>query len=202
MQRQHAIVLATMVIVIVMPVAWLTISRHGRQREFAEAQRLVASQGGSLSFDLVDGNYMLDLSGDTATDKTIRSLLPILTALPTGFTLIGPGEGRLFWVTLTDGSITDDGLAALSTLRISWLQISGAHVTDTSVSTLVAMDELYGIILSDVRITDDGITKLRSAKAGATIVINGESEMPNNQALNASGRQRGSRNQSQTRPPR
>ena len=160
MTRRNVIILAAISIVIAATVAWLPLVRHHRQRQFAETQRFVDSMGGALSLDLVDGNYVLTLSGNNATDNTIHALLPTLKQLPTGFTLLGPGENRLFWVDLSGGSTTEDGLDALSTLRISWLAISSAQLTDASVSSLLGMSDLSGVVLSDVQLTECGMEQL------------------------------------------
>lgn len=107
-----------------------------RKTQLDEAQALVAANGGSLGLDLVDGNYMLDLHGTTATDETAAAILPTLRQLPNGFTLLGPGESRLFYVTLVDSSISDDGMQSLCTLPISCLSIDCPNLTDASVDSL------------------------------------------------------------------
>src|SRR5688572_1079999 len=84
--------------VVVALLAAPTAVRSIRQRQLTATQRFVHDHGGSLDFDLVDGNYMFQLHGEAATDETIRKLVPKLKELPTGFTLIGPGEERFFWV--------------------------------------------------------------------------------------------------------
>ena len=188
MRFPRLMVLAVTVMAIAVPVGSLMTLRHLRQRQFDKAKDFVASHGGSLSFDLVDGNYMLELTGDAASNDTIRSILPTLRALPTGFTWLGPGETRLFWVTIANGSITDDGVAALSQLRISWLAVSGGSLTDRAVGTLINMDDLSGIMLSSVGLTDQGVAELRSGKGRATITIDGQSRVPNNQTKDAGER--------------
>lgn len=63
-----------------------------------------------MMFDMVDGNYMLDLHGNAASDENILAIVPQLSQLPTGFTLLGPGESRLFYVSIRDSTMTDAGI--------------------------------------------------------------------------------------------
>ncbi|MCA9125133.1 MAG: hypothetical protein H6822_18625 [Planctomycetaceae bacterium] len=150
--------------------------RDARQRQFDAAQRIVESHGGQLSFDLVDGNYMLDLSGDAASDATIQKLMPTLKDLPTGFTLLGPGESRQFWLNLNGESLTDAGLDLLCDLEISWMTLAGGSITDTSAARLSSADELHGIILNNVKLSESAVAALRASKPNAMVEINGASE--------------------------
>ena len=175
MRRWHLVLFALAFItasIFVIPV----LVRDGRQRQFDAAQRIVESHGGQLSFDLVDGNYLLDLSGDAASDATIQKLLPTLKDLPTGFTLLGPGESRQFWLTLNGKALTDAGLDSLCDLEISWITLTGASITDTSTVRLSSARKLHGIILNDVRLSKSAVAALRAAKPNATVEINGASE--------------------------
>jgi len=150
--------------------------RAARQRQFEAAQHIVQSHGGQLSFDLVDGNYMLDLRGDAASDATVQTLVPTLKELPTGFTLVGPGESRQFWVNLENASITDAGIDSLCDLEISWLTLTGGTITDASVAKLSCAEELHAIILNDVTLSESAVADLRAAKPNAMVEINGASE--------------------------
>lgn len=150
--------------------------RDARQRQFDDAQRTIQSHGGRLSIDLVDGNYMLELSGDAASDSTIETLMPTLKDLPTGFTLLGPGESRQFWLTLDGESLTDAGLGSLCDLEITWLALSGGSITDASAARLSNTDSLHGIILNSVKLSDSAVAALRASKPNAWVEINGASE--------------------------
>lgn len=153
-----------------------SIIRSSRQRQFEAVRELVQSSGGQLSFDLVDGNYMLYLRGDAASDDTIQTLLPTLKQLPTGYTLVGPGESRQFWVSLESEFMTDAGLDSLCTLEISWMILTGGSISDISAARLSKVDQLHGIILNDVKLSESAVATLRSLIPSATVEINGASE--------------------------
>ena len=77
-------------------------------------------------------------------------------------------------MTLTECGLTEDGLDALSTLRVSWLTISGMRLTDASVSSLIGMKTLSGIVLSDVQLTESGRETLHGAKGCMEIINDGD----------------------------
>jgi len=147
-----------------------------RQRQFIATQQFVQEHGGSLQFDLVDGNYMVDLHGDAATDETIQKLVPTLKELPTGFTLIGPGEERSFWISLDGSSISDAGIGKLCELRMGWLNLSGVSITDATARRLSQHATIYGIVLNKVHLSDSAIAQLRASKPNATVTVDGDSE--------------------------
>ncbi len=153
-----------------------TLVRTIRQCQFNDAQQFVQNHGGSLDFDLVDGNYMVELRGDAATDETIRKLVPTLKRLPTGFTVIGPGEERSFWVSLDGSGITDSGISEICELGVAWLTLNGGSITDATATKLSQPSELYGIILNNAGLSEAAIAKLRTAKPDATITVDGASE--------------------------
>lgn len=133
-----------------------------RESQFNAARDLVKSTGGYLSFDLVDGNYMLDLSN--ATDQSVDQLLPILLDLPTGFTFIGPGEDRHFWLTLNNASISDDSLARLCELRLSEISLSNCpKLTDASAVRLSKLNFTHVSINGGVPFSDDATRRLQSS---------------------------------------
>jgi hypothetical protein len=147
-----------------------------RERQFIATQQFVQELGGSLQFDLVDGNYMVDLNGDAATDETIQKLVPKLKELPTGFTRIGPGEERSFWISLGGSSISDAGIGELCELPIEGLNLNGVSITDAGARRLSQEPTIYAIILNDVRLSDSTLAQLRVSKPNATVVVIGDSE--------------------------
>lgn len=154
------------------PIVVYSVRRH----QFIATQQFVQELGGSLQFDIVDGNYMVDLHGEVATDETLQKLVPNLKELPTGFTLIGPGEERSFWISLSGSSISDAGIDRLCELDIGWLNLDGASITDAGARRLSQQPKIYGIILNDVRLSDSAIAQLRRSKPNATVIVNGDSE--------------------------
>jgi hypothetical protein len=85
--RVKVVVITLLVIVFVVGALtspWLIY--YYRESQFNSARYLVESNGGGLSFGMVDGEYFLYLSN--ATDQTIDQLLPSLLNLPTGFTFM------------------------------------------------------------------------------------------------------------------
>jgi hypothetical protein len=139
---------------------WLIYYR--RESQFKTVRDLIESNGGHLSFDLVDGNYMLDLSN--ATDQTVDQLLPTLLHLPTGFTFIGPGEDRHFWLTLNNASISDSGLEKLCDLHLSEISLRNCqNLTDASAVRLSKLAFTHVSIGEGVPFSDDATRRLQSS---------------------------------------
>ncbi len=174
--RRWQLVLLAFVFVLASIFVIPLLIRDARQRQFDAAKLIVESNGGRLSFDLVDGNYMLHLSGDAASDPTIQKLLPTLKDLPTGFTILGPGESRQFWLTIDGESLTDAGLDSLCDLEVSWMVLTRGSITDISAARLSSANELHGIILNDVNLSESAVAALRTSKPNAMIEVNGASE--------------------------
>ena len=167
MTRRAKIALSLATVTVLSLIATPKLIYHFRKTQLDEAEALVAANGGSLGLDLVDGNYMLDLHGPAATDRTLAAILPTLRELPNGFTLLGPGESRLFYVTLVDSSISDNGMRSLCTLPISCLSLDCPNLTDASVDHLSSIDQPYVIISGAVPFSDDAIERLRQSKPNA-----------------------------------
>ncbi|PAY19182.1 hypothetical protein CKO51_12550 [Rhodopirellula sp. SM50] len=171
MTRRAKIALSFAAVAILAIVATPNLIYHFRKTQLDNAQALVAAHGGCLGLDLVDGNYMLDLWGNSATDETLAKILPTLRDLPTGFTLIGPGESRLFYVTLVDSSISDDGMQLLCTLPISCLSLDCPNLTDASVDCLSSIDQPYVIISGTAPFSDAAVERLRQSKPNAMFLL-------------------------------
>lgn len=171
MTRRVKIALSFAAVAILGIVATPNLIYHVRETQLKKAQALVAANGGSLGLDLVDGNYMLDLYGTSATDETLTAILPTLHDLPIGFTLLGPGESRLFYVTLVDSSISDDGMRSLCTLPISCLSLDCPNLTDASVDYLSSIDQPYVIISGTAPFSDDAVERLRQSKPNAMFLL-------------------------------
>lgn len=174
MSRRAKIVLSFVALAIMAVIATPNLIYHVRKIQLDETQALVAENGGTLGLDLVDGNYMLDLDGTAATDETLTAILPALRQLPNGFTLLGPGESRLFYITLMDSSISDDGMQSLCTLPISCLSIDCPNLTDASVDSLSSIDQPYVMISGTAPFSDDAIQRLRTAKPNTMLQLSTE----------------------------
>jgi hypothetical protein len=144
-----------------------SIIHSRRVAHFESVCGAVASQGGSLSFDL-QGDYWLTISGVAATDETIRTLLPQLHALPSGFTFIGPGEGRHFYVEISHSNITARGLTDLCSLPITSITLTHCpNLDDNAVDALVTLRNPNAIINGDVRLTPNALELLRKRMQNA-----------------------------------
>jgi hypothetical protein len=54
--------------------------------------------------------------------------------------------------------------------------VSCGSITDASVSRLSNVDDLKGVILYDVVLSEPAIATLRASKPNATVMVNGDSE--------------------------
>ena len=157
-----AILLATVLLI-----ASPSIIHSRRVAHFESVCGAVSSQGGSLSFDL-QGDYWLTISGVAATDETIRTLLPQLHALPSGFTFIGPGEGRHFYIEINHANITARGLTDLCSLPITSITLTHCpNLDDNAVDALVTLRNPNAIINGDVRLTPNALELLRKRMQNA-----------------------------------
>lgn len=144
-----------------------SIIHSRRVAHFESVCRVVASEGGSLSFDL-QGDYWLTLPGVAATDETIRTLLPHLQALPSGFTFVGPGEGRHFYVEINHSNITARGLTDLCSLPITSITLTHCpNLDDDAVDALVTLRNANAIINGDIRLTPNALELLRKRMQNA-----------------------------------
>jgi len=162
MRKRTAIIISVSAIVMIGFACTPSVVYRLRERQFVAAQSVVQSSGGYLNFDLVDGNYMLEL--DNASDTTVERMIETLRSLPTGFTLLGPGEERGFWIMITDSSISDAGLATLCDLPVTYLSLSKCpRLTDASATRLSKLKYTYVSINGDVPFSEDAWVHLRSA---------------------------------------
>ena len=171
MRRPVVVVAACISLAVIAPVIWISVGSHQRAVQFAAAQEFVRSHGGSLSLDLVDGNYMLVLDGDAATDEAIAKMVPKLRALPTGFTFVGPGESRLFMVVIANSPMTDEGLREVCQLRLHWLCIQGSPISDPSLSLLAGEGDLVGIVIAQTGLTEDAIENFRRSHPKIDLLV-------------------------------
>ncbi|WP_146461892.1 hypothetical protein [Rubripirellula tenax] len=117
-----------------------------------------------MMFDMVDGNYMLDLRGDAATDDAMLALVPELSRLPTGFTFLGPGESRLFYVSIDNSTMTDVGFDALCTLPLMSVSLDCPNLTDRSADRLSELEQPYAIVSGTAPFSDAAIKRLHDSK--------------------------------------
>ncbi len=169
MSLRFKLIAATLLLVVGGAIAspWLVYYR--RESQFETAREFIESNGGHLSFDLVDGNYMLDLSN--TTDQAVDQLLPTLLNLPTGFTFIGPGEGRHFWLTVNNASISDRGLDKLCDLHLSEISLSNCmNLTDASAVRLSKLSFTHVSIGEGVPFSVDATRRLQSSLGNWCVV--------------------------------
>lgn len=167
------IVLLAILLTTALLIASPSIIHSRRVAHFESVCRAVASQGGSLSFDL-QGDYWLTLTGVAATDETIQNLLPHLHALPSGFTFIGPGEGRHFYVEINHSNITARGLTDLCSLPITSITLTHCpNLDDDAVDALVTLRNPNAIINGDVHLTPNALELLRKRMQNAFLNVRG-----------------------------
>jgi len=161
------IALPAILLAIALLIASPSIIHSRRVAHFESVCRVVASEGGSLSFDL-QGDYWLTLEGVAATDETLQILLPHLRTLPSGFTFVGPGEGRHFYVEIDHSNITARGLTDLCSLPITSITLThGPNLDDGAVDALVTLRNPYAIINGDVRLSPKAFERLRERMQNA-----------------------------------
>jgi hypothetical protein len=174
MLRRPAIYMS-IVIAAAMGLLWLSpLSYTLRERQYRMAQKEVWRHGCSLELDLVDGDYMVGWHRDQfASDESIRQVVPTLKQLPTGFTLIGPGEGRLFRFEVGGPKVTSSGIERICELSLASLSVHGTQISDSILAQLAKQSQLTMISLNDTGLSDEALARLRSTRPKATILVNG-----------------------------
>lgn len=129
-----------------------------RMRQFRSVQAVVEQCGGSLSFDL-QGDYTLSLDG--LDDSQIDAVMPALRSLPFGFTFIGPGEGRHFYISLKNSALSADRLSKICLLPLSVITIANCPaLTDDSLIHLRAIRNRFANINLDKSFSKEAIRQL------------------------------------------
>lgn len=129
-----------------------------RMRQFRSVQSVVEQCGGSLSFDL-QGDYTVSLDG--LDDSQIDAAIPALRSLPSGFTFIGPGEGRHFYISLQNSTLSDDRLSKICLLPLSAITIANCpELTDDSLIHLRAIRNGFANIHLDKSFSKEAIQEL------------------------------------------
>lgn len=156
--RLSRLILALGFIAILAVTACPIVLYQVRMRQFRSAQLVVEQSGGSLSFDL-QGDYTLCLDG--LDNSQIDAVLPALRSLPSGFTFIGPGEGRHFCISLRNSSLTEDRLAKVCLLPLSAITIENCPaLTDDSLIHLRAIRNRFANINLDQSFSKEAIRQL------------------------------------------
>lgn len=129
-----------------------------RMRQFRSVQSVVEQSGGSLSFDL-KGDYTLSLDG--LDNSQIDAVMPALRSLPSGFTFIGPGEGRHFYISLQNSALSEDRLSKVCLLPLSAITIANCPaLTDDSLIHLRAIRNRFTYINLDKSFSKEAIRQL------------------------------------------
>lgn len=158
---------AAVIVVVVLP-----LLRQRRQYQFEEMQAFVAEHEASLALDLVDGNYLLKFR-EPPDDARIDELVDRLSELPTGFTLIGPGEGRSFMVIAECSRLTTNGLLRLCDLDLHWVELGRATLTPQLVARFEQEENLVGLHVSGSKLDRATRAAMRNV-TGPTMYVDGE----------------------------
>ena len=158
MVRSSKLLLTLGFIAIVSLTACPFVLYQRRLLQFRSAQAVVEQSGGSLSFDL-KGDYTLSLDG--LDDSQIDAVMPALRSLPSGFTFIGPGEGRHFHISLKNSVLSEDRLSKVCLLPLAVITIANCPaLTDDSLIHLRAIRNRFANINLDKSFSKEAIRQL------------------------------------------
>jgi hypothetical protein len=146
-----------------------TVARQFRIHQFKSIEAQITQHEGSLSWELVDGNYSVQLRGHAAANETVKAISVILRDLPTGFTLFGPGESRLFHVVLDSSRVNEDGFASLLQLPVEFLFLDGGSITDQTAALIARHHSLIWLHLDNVSLSEDALRLIRQENPGLNI---------------------------------
>lgn len=171
--RRYLCVGIAVFVIILVPLLVIDI-RQSRVRQFRSIEAQVEKHGGSLSWELVDGNYHVQLSGQAANNEVVKSISAVLRELPTGFTFLGPGESRLFHVHLDSTLVEEDGFASLLHLPVEFLFLNGGTVTNQTATDLANHQSLIWIQLDNVSVSEDARRLIRKQKPDLVMTLEGD----------------------------
>jgi hypothetical protein len=159
-QRNHIAIGIAFCLIVSVPLCAI-VAKQFRIRQFKSIEAQITQHGGSLSWELVDGNYSVQLRGHAATNETVKAMSVILRDLPTGFTLLGPGESRLFHVVLDSSQVDEVGFASLLLLPVEFLFLDGGNITDQTATLLAHHHSLIWLQLDNVSVSEDALGLIR-----------------------------------------
>ena len=145
----------------------------------ADAAALEKVRGtGALAMPLAQGINLLDVSFQSAADKTTDAELALLTPVATqvyalnlagskvtdgGLPQLAP-LANLRRLHLEKTGVTDAGLAHVKGLaNLEYLNLYGTQVTDAGLANLEGLKNLKSLYLWQSKVTDAGVEKLRAA---------------------------------------
>ena len=160
MRLKHTAIALAVCLILSLPL-YTVIARQLRIRQFVAVDANVSQCGGSLTWELVDGNYTVRLSGHAATNESVIAVTNILRDLPTGLTLVGPGESRLFHIVLASAAVREDGFASLLRLPIEFLFLDGGTITDQTAQLIANHHSLIWLQLDNVSVSEDALRLIR-----------------------------------------
>ncbi len=170
MRMWRVTVAITTLLLMAATIASPIVIHASNSRAFSSAEKMLDQHGGYLRFDLVDGNYVVDLPA-SMTEESLDAIVDQLLHLPTGFTYIGPGEERLFWINANNARLDDRAIETLSKLRISSISINGERLTDKSAVSFAHMEDLMLITIGACNFSTTAIENLKTAKPKATMLL-------------------------------
>ena len=161
MRLSAAICLATIVAVLVL-VARDWYREAANDSALAAAESHIQSLGGSLSQDTADNNYVVLLHNSAITDAQIEELVALLRPLAIGSSP-SPDVPRMFAFNLAGTQVGDQGLLAISTLPVTWLNLNGTRITDQGLLHLRDQRRLSIVTISGTEVTRPGINAMRDS---------------------------------------
>ena len=147
--------------------ALVLAGRHYYQSAADEAAISAARQhveqlGGSFSIDNHGGNYVIALHGPVITDSELEKLVECLQPLPTGPTQQTRHYHRRFAFNLANTSIGNQGVQAISTLPLTWLNLSDTQITDPALDHLRKQNRLNLVLIAGTKVTKPAIEGLHA----------------------------------------
>ena len=143
--------------------AWYLYSHstYAETSPLRELREHLSPDRASISWDLVDGYWMLEFHGSQATDLTVAEAMPFLTALPTHTPIDALDYDRSFSIRLTDTEITDSGLHSLAALPIAKLFVTNSPITDRLVDILAKENRLFMLHLNGTDVSEKGLDAIK-----------------------------------------
>jgi hypothetical protein len=122
---------------------------------FHEARQHVKDLGGTLTTDLGEDNYVITLRGDVS-DAQIEQLIGVLQPVSLRSRWVQPR----FAFDLAGTQVGDEGVLAISTLPVTWLNLNGTHVTDQRLLHLRNQPRMSMLIVNGTKVTKPALSEM------------------------------------------
>lgn len=126
------------------------------------AQERVTLLGGSMIWEEIGNDYIIALERSEITDAQLVELVTLLQPLARGSSS-SANVPQQFAFNLAGTKIGDDGMQAISTLPVSWLNLDGTLITDDGILHMRNQQQMTIMTVGGTKVTRPGVEAIRGS---------------------------------------